>query len=79
MDAERRIPVKITNLLEKTGTSEEDRNRLRQMVFDAAMETIRQRQTILAKGGNIHGVNHRATAKRRAANKRARQARKANR
>lgn len=66
----------IKNLVEAVGADEEDIERLKQMRIEAGLRELRMRTLIISRGGNIHGTNPKAVAKRRKANKAARKARR---
>lgn len=68
--------MKLSEMLSNFHVTEADR--LRAMQFQEGMQRMRWMALIVHRGGNIHGVNHRATARRRAANKVARKQRKIN-
>jgi hypothetical protein len=71
--------LEIKGLKEKLGVSDEQINNLRELRIQAEAQKAFMMLTIWNKGGNIHGVDKKATSKRRKANKRARKARHGNR
>lgn len=79
MKEEPSIAVKYKNLYQKMGVSDEERERLETMRFKAMVQRLMFVSKITLGGGTIHNVNHKATAKRRAANKVARKQRRVNR
>ena len=70
---------RITGLQEKLGVSDEQLDNLRALRIQTEMREALMMMNIWRKGGNIHGVNQKETAKRRKANKVARKQRKVNR
>lgn len=71
--------MQIKGLAEKLGVEDAQIERLRQMRVEAAARQIQLISVVTGRGGNMHGVDRVATAKRRAKNKLARKQRKANR
>jgi hypothetical protein len=65
----------IKGLLEKLDLDQATVDRLRRMRVRAAVQYALFANLIVARGGNIHRVNRKATAKRRARNKAARKQR----
>lgn len=68
--------IKWGSLLDKLGVSQKEIAELRQKRAINAVSRLNWYGTIVARGGNIHGSDPKATATRRAANKRARAARR---
>jgi len=66
----------IAGLHEATGSDPEFMLRLRNTMRLNRLRLKLVQQLIVKRGGNIHRVDQKATAKRRAANKRARKQRK---
>ena len=71
--------MEIRGLKEKLGVSDEQLDNLRKLRIQAEAQQAFMMMAIWKNGGNIHGVDEVATAKRRKANKAARKQRKANR
>ena len=71
--------INFKELYEQLGITEEEMDELRKKRVENGMRLLKVYMLIRSRGGNIHGVNHQATAKRRAANKVARQQRRRNR
>lgn len=71
--------VNFKELYEQLGITEEEIDALRRKRAENGVRLLNTYSLIVSRGGNIHGINEKATAKRRAANKRARQQRKRNR
>lgn len=70
--------MEIKGLNEKLGLTDEQFQNLRDLRIRTEMHIATMMLNVMKRGGNIHGVNHEATAKRRKANKVARKQRKAN-
>ncbi len=66
--------MEIKGLIEKLGLTGEQLERFYRMKVQTAVMTM----NVIAKGGNIHGVNRTAAEKRHAKNKLARKQRKRN-
>lgn len=71
--------TEIKGLKEKLGVTDEQLDHLRELRIKTEMQQASMMMNIWRVGGNIHGVDEKGTSKRRAANKRARKARRANR
>lgn len=71
--------MEIKGIYEKLGIDQSEVDKLREMRVDTAAQRLMFMTKIMAGGGNIHRVDHQATAKRRAANKVARRQRRVNR
>lgn len=71
--------MEIKGLKEKLGVTEDQINNLRTLRVQAEVQKAVMMMVIWRKGGNIHGVNEKETAKRRKANKVARKQRRENR
>lgn len=71
-----RIRVRYSNLFDKLGMTPEDQQQLFEMKLKHSFQIIMFAQAIVRNGGNLHHVNEKATAKRHAANKRARKQRR---
>lgn len=71
--------MEIKGLYEKLGIDQSQVDALREMKVYAAAQRLMFMTQIIGRGGNIHKVNGRATAKRRAKNKVARRQRRVNR
>lgn len=70
--------MEIKGLKEKLGVTEDQLDNLRALKIQAESQQAFMMLSIWKKGGNLHGVDHEATAKRRKANKVARKQRKQN-
>jgi hypothetical protein len=71
--------MEIKGLREKLGVSDEEFDKLRELRIATELRTAQLYMSIWRKGGNLHGVDEEATARRRKANKQARKQRRANR
>lgn len=71
--------MEIRGLKEKLGVTDDQLDNLRALRIQSEMQQAFMMMNIWKRGGNIHGVDEKATRKRRAKNKAARKARKANR
>lgn len=69
----------IKGLKEKLGVTDEQLDNLRELRVATQMREAMLMMNIWRRGGNVHGINESETAKRRAKNKAAKKARKANR
>lgn len=78
-EANNMLTPKISNLFEAVGADEEQVNKFRAMLVENGMRLLKVQMLIVQRGGNIHKVDHKATAKRRARNKAARKQRRINR
>ena len=67
------------DLFEKLGTTPQEIGELRKKRMINAMSQLKWHSQIVASGGNIHKVNPKQTARRRKANRAARQARRVSR
>lgn len=68
--------MEIKGLKEKLGVTDGQLDNLRKLRVQAETQRAFMMMTIWRKGGNIHSVNEKETAKRRKANKAARKARR---
>lgn len=71
--------VEIKGLKEKLKVTDDQLDNLRALRVQAESQQAFMMLSIWKRGGNLHGVDHAATAKRRKANKVARKQRKVNR
>jgi hypothetical protein len=71
--------LEIKGLREKLGVTDEQFNHLADLKLRAEKHIATMMLAVMNRGGNIHGVNAKATAKRRKANKVASKQRKRNR
>jgi len=71
--------LEIKGLKESLGVTDEQFENLATLKVATQMQTALLYMNIMNRGGNIHSVDHVATAKRRKANKVARKQRKINR
>lgn len=71
--------MEIKGLKETLGVTDDQFQHLADLRIAAQMHVATMMMNVMKRGGNIHGVNHAATAKRRKANKVARNQRKKNR
>jgi hypothetical protein len=71
--------MEIKGLRETLGVSDEQFQHLADLRIQAEQKVARMMIHVMRKGGNIHGVDHAATAKRRKANKEAKNSRRINR
>lgn len=71
--------MNIKGLYEKLGIDESQVEALRQLKLDTAGQRLMFMTKIVGNGGNIHRIDHKATEKRRTANKVARRQRRVNR
>lgn len=71
--------MEIKGLKETLGVTDEEFQHLADLKLRTETHIATMFMRVMRSGGNIHGVNHAATAKRRAKNKVARKQRKANR
>jgi len=71
--------LEIFGLKEKLGVTDEQLDNLRALRVQAEMQKAMLMLNIWRQGGNIHGVNEKATWKRRKKNKAAKKARRKNR
>lgn len=70
--------MQIKGLYEKLGIEQSEVDKLREMRVQTASQRLMFMTKIVGSGGNIHRIDHKATAKRRAKNKVARQQRRVN-
>jgi hypothetical protein len=70
--------MEIKGLREKLGVTDEQFQNLANLKVRAQMHIATMMLNVMRNGGNIHGVDHEATEKRRKANKLARKQRKLN-
>jgi len=68
---------KTQEFLESLSLSNSKVNELRQEALPKVIQFLMFANVIVRNGGNVHGANRKATAKRRAANRAARKQRKA--
>jgi hypothetical protein len=71
--------MEIKGLKESLGVTDEEFQHLADLKLNTQMHIATMMMNVMRRGGNLHGVNHSAVAKRRKANKVARKQRKANR
>lgn len=71
--------LEIKGLKEKLGVTDDQLDNLRALRIESEMREALMMMAIWKRGGNIHGVNEKETAKRRANNKAARKQRRVNR
>ena len=71
--------MEIKGLKDSLGITEEQVDHLRKLKVQVEQQAAQLYMHVWKNGGNIHGVDHEATAKRRKANKVARKQRKINR
>lgn len=71
--------MEIRGLADKLGVTDDQLNHLRKLKVESEARIAQLYMSIWRRGGNLHGTNEKATAKRRKANKVARAQRKKNR
>lgn len=71
--------MEIRGLKETLNVTDEQFKSLADLRVQTQMHIASMMMNVMSRGGNIHGVDHEATAKRRKANKEARKQRRVNR